>query len=216
MVLLVLFHRFTLVSWMTSLFMQSRIFLLKQRGHPCDQSEPVESTNNTMEWFKAIPEKEKHAFITFDVCDFYPSISEDLLLKALDYASKFSTITQQDRHIIIHAKKSLLYHQNSPWTKKNTNDMFDVTMGSYDGAETCELIGTYMISLIASKFKDEVGLYRDGGLAVCKTNPKEIVKTKKEVSNVFKANGLKITVDANKKIVHFLEVTFDLTDGSYI
>ena len=41
------------------------------------------STNNTMEWFKAIPEKEKHAFITFDVCDFYPSISEDLLLNAL-------------------------------------------------------------------------------------------------------------------------------------
>ena len=25
------------------------------------------STNNTIEWFKAIPEKEKHAFITFDV-----------------------------------------------------------------------------------------------------------------------------------------------------
>ena len=173
------------------------------------------STNNTIEWFKAIPEKKKHAFITFDVCDFYPSISEDLLLNALDYASKFTTITQQDRHIIIHAKKSLLYHQNSPWTKKNTSDMFDVTMGSYDGAETCELIGTYMLSLIASKFKDEVGLYRDDGLAVCKATPKEIEKTKKEVSNVFKSKGLKITIDANKKIVHFLDVTFDLTNGSY-
>ena len=173
------------------------------------------STNNTIEWFKAIPEKEKHAFITFDVCDFYPSISEDLLLNALDYSSKFTTITPQDRHIIIHAKKSLLYHQNSPWTKKNTNDMFDVTMGSYDGAETCELIGIYMLSLIAFKFKDEVGLYRDDGLAVCKATPKEIEKTKKEVCNVFKSKGLKIAIDANKKIVHFLGVTFDLTDGSY-
>ena len=94
-------------------------------------------------------EKEKYAFITFDVCDFYPSISEDLLLKALNYASRFTTITQQDRHIITHAKKSLLYHQNSPWTKKNANNIFDVTMGSYDGAETCELIGAYMLSLIA-------------------------------------------------------------------
>ena len=92
--------------------------------------------------------------------DFYPSISEDLLLNALDYASRFTTITQQDRHIFIHAKKSLLYHQNSPWTKKNTNDMFDVTTGSYDGTEMCELIGAYMLSLITSKFKDEVGLYR--------------------------------------------------------
>ena len=97
-------------------------------------------------------------------------------------------------------KKSLVYHQNSPWTTKNTRDMFDVTMGSYDGAETSELIGTYMPSLIASKFKDEVELYRDDGLAVCKATPKEIEKTKREVSSVFKSNGLKITIDANKKI----------------
>ena len=69
---------------------------------------------------------------------------------------------------------------------KNTNAIFDVTMGSYDRAETCELTGTYMLSLIASKFKDEVGLYRDDGLAVCKATLKEIEKTKKEVSNVFK------------------------------
>ena len=162
----------------------------------------------------SIPEKDKHAFITIDVCDFYPSISEDLSLSALDYASRSTTITQQDRQIIIHAKKSLLYHQNSPWTKKNTNDMFDVTMGSYDGAETCKLIA-YMLSLIASKFKDEVGLYRDNGLAVCKATPKEIEKIKQEVSHVFRSNGLKITIDANKRIVKFLDVTFDLTNGSY-
>ena len=93
--------------------------------------------------------------------------------------------------------------------------MFDVTMGSYDGAETCELIGTYMLSLIAPKFKDEVGLYRDDGIAVCKATPKEIEKTKQEVSNVFKSNGLKITIDANKNIVNFLDVTFDLTSGNY-
>ena len=72
-----------------------------------------------------------------------------------------------------------------------------------------------MLSLITSKFKDEVGLYHDDGLAVCKATLKEIEKTKKEVSNVFKSNGLKITIDANKKIVHFLDVTFDLTDGNY-
>ena len=32
----------------------------------------------------------------------------------------------------------------------------------------CELIGMYMLSLIASKLYDEVGLYHDNGLAVCK------------------------------------------------
>ena len=86
---------------------------------------------------------------------------------------------------------------------------------TYIHTETCKLIGTYILSLIASKFKDEAGLYRDDGLAVCKATPKEIEKTKKEVSNVFKSNGFKITIDANKKIVRFLDVTFDLTDGSY-
>ena len=77
-------------------------------------------------------------------------------------------------------------------------------LGSFDGAETCELTGIYMLSLIASKFKDEVGLYRDDGLAVCKATPKEIEKTKKEVSKVFKSNDLKITIDANKKSFTFL------------
>ncbi len=99
-------------------------------------------------------------------------------MKALDYASKFTTITDVDREIVLHAKRSLLYHQNSPWMKRNAENTFDVTMGSYDGAETCELIGLYMLSLIAPKFKDQVGLYRDDGIAVCKATPKEIEKTK--------------------------------------
>ena len=93
--------------------------------------------------------------------------------------------------------------------------MFNVTMGSYDGAETCELIGTYMLSLITAKFKDQVGLYRDDGLAVCKAMPREIEKIKQQVTNVFKSNGLKITIEANKKTVNFLDVTFDLTSGTY-
>ena len=44
-------------------------------------------------------------------------------------------------------------------------------MGSHDGAETCELVGIYMLSLIKSEFKDQAVLYRDDGLAVCKATP---------------------------------------------
>lgn len=48
------------------------------------------------------------------------------------------------------------------------------------------------------------------------TTPREIEKTKQEVSNVFKSNGLKIAIEANKKVVNFLDVTgFDLSSGSY-
>ena len=62
-----------------------------------------------------------------------------------------------------------------------------------------------MPSLIALKFKDKVGLYREDGLAVCKATP----------AIFFKSNGLKITIEANRKIVNSLDVTFDLTSGSY-
>ena len=35
------------------------------------------------------------------------------------------------------------------------------------------------------------------------------------MTKTFKDNDLKITIDANKKIVNFLDVTFNLTDGTY-
>ena len=34
---------------------------------------------------------------------------------------------------------------------KKQSGLFDVTMGAYDGAEVCELVGTYMLSLIISE-----------------------------------------------------------------
>ena len=40
-------------------------------------------------------------------------------------------------------------------------------------------------------------------------------KKKQEVSNVFKSNGLKIMVEANKKTVNFLDVTLNLSSGRY-
>ena len=74
------------------------------------------------------------------------------------------------------------------------------------------------MSLIASKcwkFKNEVGLYHDDGLLICKATPKKKKKPKQEVCQVFKSNGLKITIEANKKVVNFLDVTFNLAKGCY-
>ena len=136
------------------------------------------NTNAVIEWFKEINNKTDHAFISFDVCDFYPSITKELLTKALTYADKITTITNDDRHIIMHAKQALLFHNDQPWTKKDSTDLFDVTMGSYDGAETCELVGTYLLSLLPDQLKNSVGLYRDDGLAVCNATPRTIESIK--------------------------------------
>ena len=54
-------------------------------------------------------------------------------------------------------------------------------MGSYDGAEVCELIGIFMLSLIGNIYnRNNIGLYRDDGLAVFKnTNDPQSEKIKK-------------------------------------
>ena len=41
-------------------------------------------------------------------------------------------------------------------------------MGAYDGAEVCESVGTYMLSLIFEKYNKDFGLYHDDGLGVVK------------------------------------------------
>ena len=49
-----------------------------------------------------------------------------------------------------------------------------------------------------------------------KNNSKlEREKTKEEVIQVFKSNGLKITIVGNKNIVNLFDVTFNLTKGSF-
>ena len=42
-------------------------------------------------------------------------------------------------------------------------------MGSYDGAEACELIGLFILNTLKDRFGKDVGLYRDDGLAVINT-----------------------------------------------
>ena len=65
--------------------------------------------------------------------------------------------------------------------------LFDVTMREYDGAEVCELVGTFLLDKISKKYeKNSIGLYRDGGLSVFKnksgTQLERIKKTYKKHS----------------------------------
>ena len=66
----------------------------------------------------------------------------------------------------MHSRKSLLFNNTDIWIKKNRDPNSDVTMGSFDGAELCELVGLYFILHILGEKdrKHKVGLYRDDGL----------------------------------------------------
>lgn len=64
-------------------------------------------------------------------------------------------------------RKSVVFSGERPWVKKNKRGMFDVTIGSFHGAEICELVGLFILNRLAKKFgRSNVGLYRDDGLAL--------------------------------------------------
>ena len=108
------------------------------------------STSDVIRWFNNIEDKNSYTFTMFDVKDFYPSIKENLLKEALDFARLHTTVSSGDVDVILHARKSLLFNEDHAWIKKN-GGLFDVTMGAYDGAEVCELVGIYMLSLISER-----------------------------------------------------------------
>ena len=90
-------------------------------------------------------------------------------------------------------------------------------MGSYDGAEICELVGIYIQSKLANLIdKKNLGLYRDDGLILLKNiKGREVDQIRKKVIKIFKDVGFKIEIKTNLKIVDFLDVTLNLSNGTY-
>jgi hypothetical protein len=88
--------------------------------------------------------------------------------------------------IILQTKKAFLFADNKPWIKKG-NKVFDVTMGSWDGAEVADHVGLYLLSQLTDLSLD-VGLYRDEGLGVCKLPPRQAELVKKKFCRIFKEN----------------------------
>ena len=62
------------------------------------------NTNELKLWFGEIDNKKKVKFITFDVVDFYPSITEDLLDRALERARNMTDIDETTVHTIKQSK----------------------------------------------------------------------------------------------------------------
>ena len=173
------------------------------------------NSHEFVKWFKQLNEKEKRKFIQFDIDNFYPSISEELIEKAITWASQYTHISEEDRKLIFHTCKTLLYHNGEAWVKKGQSNI-DVGMGSYDGAEKCDLIGLFILSQLQT-LRMECGLFRDDGLGVSTaglTN-RQVENVKKKICSIFRENGLSITIKANLDIVEFLDTEVCLSLGTY-
>ena len=56
-------------------------------------------------------------FVMFDIKDFYPSVTQDLMSKTLNFASKCIYIWKCDIDVIHQARKSLLFDGCHAWIK---------------------------------------------------------------------------------------------------
>ena len=175
------------------------------------------STAEVIGWFQSIRDKKSAKFIKFDIVDFYPSISKLLLVKCLRFARRHTNISDEEENIIMHACKSVLFDKNGAWIKRNSDELFDIGMGSYHGAEICELVGLFILSKLPAVFEaDCFGLYRDDGLAVVKNLSDQCTDNiRKRLVELFKTENLDITVETNLKITDFLDITLNLNTEKF-
>ena len=91
-------------------------------------------------------------------------------------------------------------------------------MGCFDGAEVCDLVGTFIFNKLKNAFQNNTfSLYRDNGLAVTEgLSGPEIERLTKNVVKTFKDCGLNITIEANLYTVNYLAVTFNLRKDTYL
>ena len=115
------------------------------------------------------------------------------------------------------ARKSLPFHKGRTWIKKGDDTLFDVTRGSFDGDDICELVGWYLLDKLSSLIgRENVGLYRDDGLAAINSSSGPVLdKMRKNIIALFKNEGLSITIETNLFQTDFLDVTSNLATGKF-
>ena len=133
----------------------------------------MENTVNAIKWFNSLKDKHLMKLVMFETKYFYLSLTQDLLNKALNFASEYIYtyvykymymciyiyiyidiyiyISKCDIDVIHDTRKSLLFDGSHTWIKKREG-LFDVSMGAYDGAEVCKLVGTFKLNLLSKKY----------------------------------------------------------------
>ena len=148
-------------------------------------------------------------FIKFGIAEFYPSISENTLETAIRFAEDHVEITDEEKRTIFHCVNPCFSTKMNLGRKKIVS-CFDVTMGRYDGGKIYEFIGIYLLSQQCTIIsKNDFGLYRDDGLII-----QEHINGQ-QIDHLLKETGLEIDIETNLKTVNFLDMTFNLMNGSY-
>ena len=173
------------------------------------------STKDALDWFKIIQNKNRKEFVQMDIVDFYPSITKTLLEKAIRFAKKHTFVDETTEKIIMNSRKTILFNNGEPWIKKN--EVFDVSMGAFDGAEVAELVGLLILHKLRQAIPNiDFGLYRDDGLGSNEpmTGPKR-EQARKKIIKIMEELGLRTTIEFGLMKVDFLDVTMDLATDTF-
>ena len=84
-------------------------------------------------------------------------------------------------------------------------------MGSFDGAEICELVGLFLLDKPSKLIRREnVGLYIDHDRAAINSSSGHVLdKMRKNIISFYKNEGLSTTIGTNPLEKDFLDVTFN-------
>ena len=179
------------------------------------KSNQWKNSSEVISWFKSLNNKSRLNFLKFDVVSFYPSISQQLFEDTISWANQHYKFSDEDLKIVMNARKSILFHDSEPWMKK-TDSAFDVTMGAFDGAEVCELVGLYILNQLEDVIPQQnLGIYRDDGLAVVEGSGPELERLRKKVFSIFKTLNLKVTIETNIKSTDFLDIYLNLQNNTF-
>ena len=119
-----------------------------------------------LDWFRSIKNKNIYKFKNFDTEAFYPSITPELLDEALEWATQYTGVTDQQKKVVFQASKSFLYSKGEPWVKKGGTN-FDIGIGLYHGGQVFEIVGLFLLSKLVKLPNLQTILYRDDGLVIC-------------------------------------------------
>ena len=106
------------------------------------------NTDQVLSWFVGFKEQKYSFFNGFnDMVNYYSSISEELVIKTLNFADRYISVPAGELNLIKNACKLVLCEQGALSRKKgvkSTNSLFDVVQGPYTDAEQCELVGLFV------------------------------------------------------------------------
>ena len=95
----------------------------------------------------------------FDIIDYYPSITKNILIDSINYARKYVDRTKEQYEIFLACMKTVLKNNGSTQVKSGS-DNFDVPMGGYDSSQIADFVGLYILDILSRIISPEqMGLY---------------------------------------------------------